>query len=202
MPPVALNATSMLRGSPQHHGAVRKLHIPLLYSFLPRFIQRLILRFLPFLAPSWRAWYLILLGAYLYKFEAANSNEPKGSPLGVESIDKLYLVSNEELDRSLTMTGTGSIFCVTTVLGKKHYYQAEEDAELWIRSLGQARQEAIRRRLGHAPEGSYPPAWAAYDRLGESCRQRKERVKRRVEELEMRSLVADDGGVMPRGYFG
>ena len=39
---VALTLPRMLNASPQHHGLVQKLHIPFFYSWLPRFLQRLV----------------------------------------------------------------------------------------------------------------------------------------------------------------
>jgi len=103
-------------------------------------------------------------------------------------------------------SGTTCVFVVTTAR-KKHYYAApfREMARMWVTSLRQARQEAITRSMGHAAADSYPAAWEQFDRLGESEVARKDRIRSKVQELSQRELemsALNDGGPIPRGYFG
>ena len=214
----ALSAPNMLQASPQHHEYVMKLKVPVFFSFLPRFLQRIICQvsFLSFLAPRWERRFLILLGGYLYKFtnDMDPTKEPKGSPLPISSVDINLLDSNDatqQLDAAVALEllpppACQGLFLVST-LRKKHYYATTtaEDAETWVNSLRQAREEAIKRSMGHAPAGSYPTKWTHYDRLGKSLVDRKDRIQRRmqesnVRELEMSSMT--DGATAPRGYFG
>ena len=217
---VALSAPQMLQASPQHYEFVMKLRISAFFSILPGFLQSLICRFsfLSFLAPSWERRFLILLGGYLYKFtnDADPTKEPKGSPLDISCVDINLLDADRVVpgheDAALALSllpppgGCQGVFVVST-LRKKHYYATTtvQDAETWINSLRQAREEAIKRSMGHAAAESYPSQWTYYDRLGKSLADRKDRIRRRMQEsrlqeIEMSNLT--EGGAAPRGYYG
>jgi len=212
---VGLTAPKMLQASPQEHGYMMKLHIPQFYSILPRFFQKLICRiwFLSFLAPNWERRYLILLGSFLYKFidDTNPSRPPKGSPIPVDSIDVNFL-EGTALDSDNVAGGVelppdcSSVFVVSN-LRKKQYFAAQnrEQAMTWVNSLREARQEAITRSMGHAPDDSYPNSWGYFDNRGRSLMQRKERIRTKLEqsslrEMEMSNLA--EGGPTPRGYYG
>jgi hypothetical protein len=58
--------------------------------------------------------------------------------------------------------------------------------------------------MGHAARDSYPQQWTYFDSLGASLVERKDRIRHRMEqsnlrELEMMSLT--DAGNAPRGYY-
>ena len=196
-----------------------KLRIPLLFSILPTFLQRIICRFscLSFLAPRWERRFLILLGGYLYKFtnDADPAKEPKGSPLPMRSVDiNLLDTAAQQLDydgasvawEMVPPPACRGLFLVST-LRKKHYYATltMEDAETWVNSLRQARDEAIKRSMGHAPADSYPAQWTQYDRRGQSLVDRKGRIRQRMQESNIRELELSsmtEGATAPRGYFG
>lgn len=222
---VALTLPRMLNASPQHHGLVQKLHIPFFYSWLPRFLQRLIssVGFLSFLAPKWKRRYLILLGSYLYKFSdntddsgaskkndrvvSHSENFPKGSPIPVESIDINTMSAYEVPFCPIPPGGKNCTFALAEGFGKIRFYAAEspEQAATWLNSLREARRESITRSMGHAPVDSFPTSWIYFDNLGRSLCERKERIRSKVErsnlrEIEMSSIV--EGGPVPRGYFG
>jgi len=205
------------QASPQHHGDVARLRVPFLYPFLPRFLQRLVskLWFLSFLAPKWERRYLILLGSFLYKFIDSSSSNPKGTPLPVESVD-IHIVSSPDADDDVSGIAEAfwmlppeqrnCVFVVST-LRKKYYYAASsrDDALAWVNSVQQARQEAITRGMGHAPDGSYPRSWESYDILGRRLVSSKDRVRAKVEEhvsREMEMSTFSEGGPLPRGYYG
>ncbi|GAX20954.1 hypothetical protein FisN_1Lu385 [Fistulifera solaris] len=216
--PLALSRSALLKASPQEHGPVRKLHIPLIYSLLPRFIQRCVAS-VPvlnrFSCPSWEARYLVLLGSYLYKFEdhvtqRDTPSHPKGSPLALSSLEA-FIVDNNSLrclpiGNERTPLEVGTLFCVST-FRKQYYYCASdhEQALVWVNSIMEAKQEAVKRSMGHAQTDSYPKSWEYYDRLGRSLKSQNERIRMRVErkelqELEMRPLM--EGAPLSRGYFG
>ena len=221
---VPLSAPQMLQASPQHYEFVMKLRIPAFFSILPRFLQKIICRvsFLSFLAPSWERRFLILLGGYLYKFtnDADPTKEPKGTPLDISCVDINMLSQNDgqeavlagHEDAALVLSlmpppGNCQGAFVASTLRKKHYYATAtvQDAETWVNSLRQAREEAIKRSMGHAAADSYPAKWTVYDRLGKSLADRKDRIRRRMQEsrlqeMEMSNLT--DGASAPRGYYG
>mmetsp|Transcript_3041 Transcript_3041/g.7168 ORF Transcript_3041/g.7168 Transcript_3041/m.7168 type:complete len:226 (+) Transcript_3041:124-801(+) len=197
-PGAGLSAKAMIDSNPQHHGTVQKLHIPVLYSLLPSFVQRLILSWSCFksFAPSWKERHLILCGSYLYKFKDAFSSTPKGSPFDIEKINT-DVVRTTELSEINLPVGYTSIFTVST-LRRRHYYAVSdnEEALLWVRSLHESRHEAITRNMGHASNVPYPPKWKHFDSLGSGLVKSKDRIK---EKLEMTSLTDEQ---MPRGYYG
>ena len=195
-----------------------KLRVPVFFSILPTFLQRIICRFsfLSFLAPSWERRFLILLGGYVYKFTNDNdpTKEPKGTPLDI-SIVEINLLDGENMSQAhdaalafslLPPPGCQAGFMLST-LRKKHYYATAtmQDAETWINALRQARDEAIKRNMGHAQKHSYPPQWTEYDRMGKSLADRKDRIRRRMQESNIRELEMSnlsEGGAAPRGYYG
>jgi hypothetical protein len=217
---VGLTVPQMLKASPQQHGLVMKLHVSPLYGFFPLFLQRLIARIwcLSFLAPKWESRYLILLGSFLYKFTdnlSLNSKDtPKGSPVPIETVDveiiELSSLAREYHPMAMALQKLPPGFtCVFSVsrLHKTHYYacQNREQATEWLNSLREARQEAITRRMGHAPDASFPKAWTNFDNLGRNLMKSKDRIRASMEEnsrreLEMSNLT--EGGPFPRGYHG
>lgn len=218
--PTALSAPSMLQASPQHYEYVMKLRIPAFFSVLPRFLQNIICRFsfLSFLAPTWERRFLILLGGYLYKFQTDTnpSAEPKGTPLAIDAVDINLLDSEAKGDMTIDDASLAfallpppaclGLFVVST-LRKRHYYATgtADDASTWVHSLRQARDEAIKRKMGHAAVDSYPTKWTHYDRLGKGVADRKDRIRRRMEESNIRELEMSnlsEGGAAPRGYYG
>lgn len=213
-----LSRAALLEASPQEHGLVQKLHVPLFYSIFPYFIQKC-LASIPVLkqlvSPRWETRYLVLLGSYLYKFDDEGykkvaPSQPKGSPLALSSID-VYIVDKDDL-RNLSFEGqrefleAGTVFCVST-FRKQYYYSVSdhEQATVWVNSILDARQEAIKRSMGHADKDSYPKAWVYFDHLGRNLKNQKERIRIRVErkdiqELEMSQLK--EGAPFSSGYFG
>ena len=214
-----LSRSALLEASPQEHGLVQKLHVPVFYSILPYFIQKC-LASVPMLkqlvCPRWETRFLVLLGSYLYKFEDDGFNKkdapshPKGSPLALDSIEA-YIVDkdalrNLSLDQERRFLEAGTVFCVST-FRKQYYYcvSDHEQATVWVNSILDARQEAIKRSMGHAEKDSYPKAWEYYDQLGRNLKKQKERIRMRVErkelqELEMSQLT--EGAPFSSGYFG
>ena len=213
-----LTIQSMQAASPQQTGTVMKLHVSPLYTLMPRFMQKWILKFwfLSFLRPSWKPRYLILLGSYLYKFKDddqhhLSSQQPKGAPVPIDGID-VHLVDGANEDAVVALTqqqlrsGYTSVFCIST-LRKQYYYAcvSREEALTWVNGLREARQEAVTRSMGHAARDSYPQKWTYFDSLGANLVNSKDRIRTRIEqsnlrELEMSNLT--DGGPAPRGFYG
>lgn len=205
---------SMQGASPQQTGTVQKLHVSSFYSILPSFLQMLIAKvwFLTFLRPYWEERQLVLLGSYLYKF-VGGKQQPKGTPVPVDSMDVFLVINNNNNkdDNIARMSnnlpaGYTTMFCVST-LRKKYYYActSREQALTWVNSLHEARQEAVRRSMGHAVKDSYPKSWLYFDSLGNSLVQQKYRIENRLQESSLRELEMSnltEGGPVPRGYFG
>ena len=210
-----LAAQSLIDSSPQHHGVVLKLHIPILYSILPEFIQRFILSWSllsSWIGPSWKQRYLILCGSYLYKFKDRSSTTPKGCPYEIDhtkaDIIRHHSVSNDMLLPEIgnLPPGYDAIFSVSTLRREQHYAVADnEEALLWVRSIQEAKQESIKRNMGHANNVPYPQSWKYFDTLGNSLVKQKTRIRQKLEESNLREMEMTDFaevGPMPRVYHG
>jgi len=201
-----LSAKSMIDSSPQHHGIVLKLHIPLLYSILPLFLQRIVNAFsiLSFMAPSWKQRYLVLCGSFLYKFNDETAEVPKGSPFDMETI-AVKTIDGTLPELSTLPPNFSSVFSVST-FQKHHYYAVmdQEEALIWIRTLKEARQEIIKRNMGHSSGMPYPQSWAYFDSLGRSLVKSKQRIRQRMEDYNMREMEMSsfEAGSLARGYHG
>ena len=207
-----LSASHMIDASPSHHGIALKLHVPILFSVLPRSLKTLIMSWscLSWFTPEWRQRYIIMIGQFLYKFKNDSSSTPKGTPFSIDMIESSLLTSidDDEMAPALEQLPQGfqAIFTVST-FGKKHYYAVSnrEEALAWVNSLRQARQEAVTRKMGHASNVPYPKSWAYFDSLGRSLQKSKERIKTKVEEHNMREMELSGltgGGPLPRGHYG
>ena len=75
---------------------------------------------------------------------------------------------------------------------------------LWVRSLHEARQEAITRNMGHATTVPFPSSWKYFDSLGKSLVKSKTRLRNRTEELRLKEMEMSEfsEGPLPRGYHG
>mmetsp|Transcript_8116 Transcript_8116/g.20118 ORF Transcript_8116/g.20118 Transcript_8116/m.20118 type:complete len:235 (-) Transcript_8116:576-1280(-) len=209
-PGAGLSAGALIKASPQHQGPVLKLHIPVLYSILPAFIQRIILS-LPFCsscAPSWKERHLVLCGSFLYKFNDECSTLPKGSPFDIETLTTDVLGHDTSMhfpEMGDLPPGYEGFFTVST-LRRQHFYAVSnrEEARIWVRSLHDARQESITRSMGHASNVPYPPSWKYFDGLGRALAKSKARIKNRMEQSNLQNLEMASymDGPLPRGYHG
>lgn len=219
-----LTVQSMERASPQHTGRVRKLRVPFLYTMLPKFLQQVVLKVwcFAFLRPIWQSRYLIVLGSYLYKFKDDDgrnllTQQPNGSPVRLDHMNVYLVTANSGHDDqdalialnllNKTARDEGScIFCVAT-FRKKYYYACSnhEEAMLWVNTLREACQECVTRTMGHAVNDSFPRNWKYYDALGEDLVNRKDRIRTRLQQSNLRELEMSnftEGGPLPRGYYG
>lgn len=204
-----LEAPAMLKATPSQNGTVLKLHVPLLFGILPEFLKRIVVsyQFLSWLQPQWQQRYLILLGMFLYKFKNESSKAPKGTPFSTDRVNANLLLplhdSQDEMAAAFGQLPPGydCIFTVST-FAKKHYYAvaSRDEALAWVNGLRQNRQEAITRSMGHASHVPYPKSWSYFDSLGQSLQKSKQRIKKRVEDYNMREMELSGAG--PQGFYG
>jgi len=204
-----LSANAMIAASPSHHGKVYKLQVPLLFSVLPSFLQRIICSWacLSYLAPKWKERYLIQIGDYVYRFKSPSSSTPKGAPVSLEQVDARTMSSVEDgVEYVETPPSVGAVLVVTT-FKKKQYYgvSTRDEASTWVNSLEQGKQEATRRSMGHTKDVPYPKAWQYFDNLGKNLVKSKERIQSKIDESEVREMEMSsfgERGALPRGYYG
>ena len=219
-----LTVQSLERALPQHTGRVQKLRVPFLYTMLPRFLQRIVLKAwcFTFLRPVWQSRYLIVLGSYLYKFKCDDGRnsldqQPNGAPVRLDHMN-VYLVTtnsgHDDYDALIaqnvlnknTRDKGSCVFCIVT-FRKKYYYACanHEEALLWVNTLRESCQESVTRTMGHAVKDSFPSNWRYFDALGEDLVNRKDRIRTRLQQSNLRELEMSnfsEGGPLPRGYFG
>ena len=208
-----LSAQALQSASPRHCGTVIKIHIPALYSFLPATLQWFISRCCPkSWSPQWKSRYLIAIGGYLYRFKDENSSSPKGAPIAV-SLTEAQIISNDSI-----LSGGGEFNVVfdhlpdgysaifeLSAIGKTQYFAVEskEEANIWVNSIKQMRQEAISRAMGHT-NIPYPKKWTSFDASAERLCAQKQRIKNKLEVMnkkEQEMLGGGVGGPMSMGYY-
>lgn len=184
------------------------------------------------LIPSWKERHLILIGKYLYRFQSdknaptnASSSKLKhnGCPLPIKTMQAKTLSHrnhdrNNEIhfDQVSALTTHLPSFCdgywTVTSQDKTHYYAVStpQEAQVWVHSIQERRQEVITQELGHSPM-TYPEVWKHIDDLGRKKWESKQRIKTMIERQQRREmeLVAmgdgigsGAGGPMPSGYYG
>lgn len=213
--PVVLSRDCMKSAFPQHTGLVLKLHVPVFYAILPSFIQSFVKRIVVIVGfkaltnatlPQWKPRELVLLGSYLYKF-VENEKTPKGTPILIQSVE-INMISSHDFTRGTRceLMGQCSGFFSVSSLRKKYIFACknETEARIWVNSLLQAQQEAIRRSMGHAQSDSYPEKWDQFDVLGSNLVKNKQRIQTRIERQSIldNELSGLTGGPIPRGYYG
>lgn len=225
-----LSARALLSASPVHTSFVYKMHIPIIYSLLPYTVRWILHRCFPrSWSPRWKRRRLIALGSYVYKFEEFNDNDdselpPKGVPIPVSTAD-VRIVSNRgggnddddddnspesigELLFSTLPEGCHAIFEVSSG-GKTQYFAVKtlEEANIWVSSLRQMKQDAITRSMGHSTNVPYPVRWESFDASAHRLIEKKSRIKSKMEALDRREQemqTIGGGGVtsgMTTGYY-
>jgi hypothetical protein len=204
-----LSASAMIRASPSQHGAVYKLQVPVMFSILPSFLQRIICSWscVSFLAPKWKERYLIQIGNYLYRFKDPQSSTPKGAPVPLEQANVRLMSSKDDEVECVALPPSVRAVVIVYTLRKKQYYgvSSREEAMTWLNSIEDGRQEATRRSMGHTRDVPYPKSWEYFDNLGRNFLKSKERIKTKIAESEAREMEMSnfgEGGPAPRGYYG
>mmetsp|Transcript_16510 Transcript_16510/g.35882 ORF Transcript_16510/g.35882 Transcript_16510/m.35882 type:complete len:246 (-) Transcript_16510:176-913(-) len=211
-----LSARALLAASPAHSSDVLKMHVPVLYTFLPASVQWMLSRCCPRgWSPQWKRRHLIALGEYLYRFKDEGGSTPKGSPIPVATADARIISTDDgpgefsdigEINVVLNLlpAGYSAVFVVSSI-GKTQYFAVEnrEEAMLWVNSLRQMRQDAITRNMGHSKDIPYPAEWKSFDASAKRLKDQKTRIKNKLEainkkEQEMQSLGGASAGL---GYL-
>ena len=153
---------------------------------------------------------MIQIGNYLYRFKDSQSLTPKGAPVPLEQANVRLLSSSNHDDGVEFVTlpsNVQAVVVVSTSLRKKQYYgvSSREEAIMWLNSIEDGRQEAIRRSMGHTRDVPYPKSWEYFDTLGKNFCKSKERIKTKLADFDAREMEMSnfgEGGPMPRGYYG
>lgn len=125
-PSARISVEEALVNQPLKHGYVLKKSNSFLVYCLPCFYSR------------YQPRYLVLVGAYLYRFRNPSSDSVKGIPIPIEDITIVKLDSNTFELKTIRKTYT----FVTN---------SETDQNEWIESIKQRKHLAIKERMGHAP---------------------------------------------------
>eukprot|EP01083_Nonionella_stella_P071773 192999_1 len=206
-----LSARALLAASPTHSSAAMKMHIPLIYTFLPPTARWFISRCCPRgWSPQWKRRYLIALGGYVFRFKDEGGSSPKGSPIPVATTEARLITDDDVADGEfgivfdLLPEGCDAVFEISSI-GKTQYFAVEnrEEAMMWVNSLRQMRQDTITRNMGHSA-APYPQNWKSFDASAKRLKEKKARIKTKLaamnkKEQEMTTL---GGGGSGMGHFG
>lgn len=201
-----LSAESMLNASPPQYGLALKLHVPIIYQFIPDFLQDTVSSWtcLQCFAPQWKERFLIQIGDFLYKFKSDNAKVPKGRPTSLDSTDVNLadFTTEPELYYVKPDPNYPALFCVNTFRKKQYFAVAtEEEALAWVNSLREARQESVTRQMGHANNKPYPKAFAHFDGLARDLCRAKDRIRAKLQEAQDREMERSVGAQSPRGVY-
>jgi hypothetical protein len=86
--------------------------------------------------------------------------------------------------------------------GKTQYFALSnrEDAQTWVNTLKQMRQDSITRKMGHS-NVPYPKEWVALDSASKRLRDRKSRIQAKLENMEKREMEMQSLGGGSLGYY-
>mmetsp|Transcript_34415 Transcript_34415/g.56237 ORF Transcript_34415/g.56237 Transcript_34415/m.56237 type:complete len:242 (-) Transcript_34415:29-754(-) len=201
-----LSARALLAASPVHSSTAMKMHVPVMYTFLPATVQWFLSRCCPrSWSPQWKRRYLIALGEYVYRFKDEDGSTPKGSPIPVATTDARIISDHDDengefrIVHDLLPEGCNAVFEISSI-GKTQYFAVEsrEEAMIWVNSLRQMRQDAITRQMGHSKNIPYPPEWKSFDASAKRVKDQKTRIKSKMQamdkkEQEMQQLGGGSG---------
>jgi hypothetical protein len=224
----ALAASNLLKSNPTNCGQVLKLDVPLFYSLMPTWVQR-ILRYFPSpFRPSWKRRYMIQIGKYLYRYQIDTNTgirevserskmKLKGTPILLSTVHTTPLVqttyglqsANQEeviANASDLPPFCSGFFSITSDGETRHYaVSTVEEANTWFNSLSKGRQSNIELTMGH-DKRTYPETWRYIDTMGEERVRRNKRVKdliRTTDRREIDIMEYCNGGISGnRGHFG
>ena len=154
-----------------------------------------------------------------------NNMKMKGCPIDLRSmtVSSLRLANNGSTVISSSGASKNKIvledipsfhncngYFTITAHGKSKHYATETqlEAQTWLNTLHQARQECITTFMGHSRKPMSRQVEYA-NRMGKSIVERKERItnlirKKELDEIELMCLNGSGGSTsaLPRGYFG
>ena len=88
-------------------------------------------------------------------------------------------------------------------VGKTQYFalSEKEEAQTWVNTLRQMRQDCITRKMGHS-KVPYPREWVAFDSAAKRLIDKKNRVKAKLESLDRKEMEMQNLGGGNLGYYG
>ena len=141
------------------------------------------------LKPVWKKRYFILKGGYLFRFSSPRATAPKGTPIPVESGRVSFGGDEDRDDDHVTFT--------LSTLRKEFVLSARtrEDRDAWVQALREAKEKAIKHRMGHLPRDK---ADADVGRMGTEMYEASLRREQQEAEqgMELKLLNAHGMGMM------
>ena len=127
----------------------------------------------------------------------------KGAPIPVDTMDvRLYTVDECTSDFLLDLPSDCEAAFRLSCGGKTQYYAlaSKEEAQTWVNTLRQMRQDCITRQMGHS-KVPYPKEWVAFDAAAKRVRDQKSRIRDRLEAMDRREQEMQTMGGVTMGYF-
>lgn len=140
-----LTCAELLSLNPDRHGVLYK-HNKSMWSFL--------LFFLPWLYEKWKKRYFILIGNYLYKFKHDNDEMIRGSPIPLDAVMDLKIITDMSKYDLSNRTGDDINYYFEIITLKKTYIlkcDNHDEMMRWINAIKRRKLQSIKESMGHSP---------------------------------------------------
>jgi hypothetical protein len=184
--------------------------------------------------PYWVERYIILIGNYVYKFKpnghgsmGTNNMRMKGSPIPLETMTTSTLVQstngivsadqrnnnnthhhNNRIEDIPIQKNSSGYFAITHNTKVTYYATSTQlDAQTWINTIRNARQECITTQMGHS-KIPIRKEIEVLNCMGKRIVDQKQRIsdlirRREMEDIELTCLHGGgSSSALPRGYYG
>ena len=140
-----LSCPELLSLKPDRHGVLYKYNNSI-WSFL--------LYFLPWLYEKWKKRYFVLIGNYLYKFKHDNDEMIRGSPIPLDAVMDLKIITDmSKYDSSYNNSDNNYYYFEIITLKKTYILKSNDHDEMmrWITAIKRRKLQSIKESMGHSP---------------------------------------------------
>lgn len=141
------------------------------------------------------------MGSYLYRFKDEGI---KGAPIPVDTMEaRLYNLEELEHEFGFGLPSSCEAVIELNSAGKTQYFALSdmEEAQTWVNTLKQMRQDCITRKMGHS-KVPYPKEWVALDSAAKRLRDKKSRIQAKLASMEKKEMEMQSLGGGNLGYYG
>ena len=138
-----LSCAELLSLKPDRHGVLYKYNSS---------VWSVLLYFFPWLYEKWKKRYFILIGNYLYKFKHDNDDKIRGSPIPLDAVMDLKIITDMGKYDTSNNTSDNNYFEIIT-LKKTYILKSNDHDEMmrWINAIKRRKLQSIKEIMGHSP---------------------------------------------------
>jgi hypothetical protein len=127
----------------------------------------------------------------------------KGAPVPMDTMEaRLYNLDEMTQEFGFGLPNDCEAVLKLTSVGKIQYFALsdKEEALTWVNTLKQMRQDCITRKMGHSSV-PYPREWVAFDAAAKNLREKKRRIKEKMELIDKREIEMQSMGGGNLGHY-